>query len=127
MRPFLRLASASLSACFLAFAVEVAVDLCFDMTRPSSGFNHITFRPEAKWQLIYVRIGADVFESLQSLFFVDHQIDALFAMAALDSALSLEKQRLIRLPIFFSSRSSQGLQSGLSTGTEPLQQLVIQG
>src|SRR5688572_7616236 len=48
---------------------------------------------------VHVRVGAQVLEDLLALLFIQHQIDALPVVAALDAALGPHEQRLILLPV----------------------------
>src|SRR5947209_5237446 len=76
--------------------------------------------------LIHIRVGAQVLENLLPLLLVEHQIDALAAVAPLNAALGAQEQAGEGLPVAVAAAPSHFGQGELLPRAEAFQQFIIQ-
>src|SRR5437899_1905370 len=80
----------------------------------------------SRLSLVHIRIRAQVLQNFLAVFFVNHQIDALTAVAALDAALGAHKMLSIPLPVRHAGCGANPAQFLLALGPQPFQELVLQ-
>src|SRR5438128_495332 len=80
----------------------------------------------SKLSLVHIRICAQVFQNFLAVFFVNHQINALAAVAALDAALGAHKMLSIPLPVRNARFGADLAQFLLALGPQPFQKFVLE-